>query len=169
MNNRAQTEAFTGINWFPVAHDPTKRLAPKEDDDQSKVDSSLDAAIYILGCPEIGYTGTPQNCKIEGKTMTNGFEMMWGMRYPTFGEPMNKPTFGAQCQHAHFIVTVTYDLFRRPLSWESSVPRLWSCGTQVEDLRPRRANCSLRRPTKSLGGGVKPCVKHCLHWKLGGN
>ena len=48
MNNRAQTEAFTGINWFPVAHDPTKRLAPKEDDDQSKVDSSLDAAIYML-------------------------------------------------------------------------------------------------------------------------
>jgi hypothetical protein len=30
----------------------------------------------ILGCPEIGYTGTPQNYKIEGKTMTNGFEMM---------------------------------------------------------------------------------------------
>ena len=55
----------------------------------------------ILGCPEIGHTGTPQNYKIEGKTMTNGFEMMWGMRYPTFGEPMINPHLA----HANMLIS----------------------------------------------------------------
>ena len=99
--------------------------------------------------------GTPQNCKIEGKTKTNGFEMMWGILL--LEKPWPTPIW----------CTVPTCAFQRdPWSFQASpwmrkfhsrALLLWHTTRNLETaqgkLQPQGAN-------KICGKGVT------LHWKL---